>query len=251
MHDLKLRSEARRLRRSGRTLAFIAAELKVAPATVQRWVTRSFPTDDRPPAPCVLCDGLALDSPTAASYAYLLGQYLGDGHLVTSARVPVLRIYACDDYPAIIDEIADAVLRVRGSKPAQMRKANSERLCKIQSYWKHWPCLLPQHGPGRKHERPIVLTGWQQAIVDEHPWPLIRGLIHSDGCRSINRVTVHGVRYEYPRYFFANESADILAIMGAALDRVGVAWRFNRPNSLSIAKRAAVAVLDEHVGPKR
>ena len=188
---------------------------------------------------------------TAARYAYLLGQYLGDGHLVTSARVPVLRIYACTDYPTITDEIADAVLLVRGTAPARMRTAKSDRLCKIQSYWNHWPCLLPQHGPGRKHERPIVLAGWQQAIVDAHPWPLIRGLIHSDGCRAVNRVTVRGVRYEYPRYFFANESTDILAIMGAALDRVGVAWRFNRPNSLSIAKRAAVAALDEHVGPKR
>jgi len=118
-------------------------------------------------------------------------------------------------------------------------------------YWKHWPCLFPQHGPGRKHERPIVLTTWQQEIVDAHPWPLIRGLIQSDGCRAINRVTVRGVRYEYPRYFFANESAGILAIMGDALDRVGVAWRHNRPNSISIAKRAAVAALDEHVGPKR
>ena len=64
-------------------------------------------------------------------------------------------------------------------------------------------------------------------------------------------MTVRGVGYAYPRYFFANESPDILAIMGAALDRVGVAWRFNRPNSISIAKRAAVAAMDEHVGPKR
>jgi hypothetical protein len=132
-----------------------------------------------------------------------------------------------------------------------MRSANSDRVCKIQSYWNHWPCLFPQHGPGMKHQRPIVLAGWQQEIVARHPWPLIRGLIHSDGCRATNRVTVHGVRYAYPRYFFSNESADILRIMGAALDRVGVAWRFNRPNSISVARRAAVAALDEHVGPKR
>jgi hypothetical protein len=38
--------------------------------------------------------------------------------------------------------------------------------------------------------------------------------------------------------------------MGWALDQVGVEWRYNRPNSISIARRAAVAVLDEHVGPK-
>ena len=59
------------------------------------------------------------------------------------------------------------------------------------------------------------------------------------------------MRYAYPRYFFSNESRDILAIMGNALDRVGVAWRYNRPNSISIARRAAVAAMDQHVGPKR
>jgi hypothetical protein len=52
-------------------------------------------------------------------------------------------------------------------------------------------------------------------------------------------------------YFFANESADILTIMGTALDRVGVAWRLNRPNSISVARRDAVALMDQHVGPKR
>jgi hypothetical protein len=39
--------------------------------------------------------------------------------------------------------------------------------------------------------------------------------------------------------------------MGAALDRVGVAWRFNRPNSISIARRPAVALMDAPIGPKR
>ena len=23
----------------------------------------------------------------------------------------------------------------------------------VRSSWMHWPCLLPQHGPGKKHER--------------------------------------------------------------------------------------------------
>ena len=46
---------------------------------------------------------------------------------------------------------------------------------------------FPQHGPGRKHKRPIVLEAWQQAIVEAHPWQFLRGLLHSDGCRTINR----------------------------------------------------------------
>jgi hypothetical protein len=35
-----------------------------------------------------------------------------------------------------------------------------------------------------------------------------------------------------------------------ALDRVGVAYRYNRPNSISVARRDAVAAMDANVGPK-
>jgi len=56
--------------------------------------------------------------------------------------------------------------------------------------------------------------------------------------------------YEYPRYLFVNMSADILRLCGQALDRLGVAWRFSKPNTISVAKREAVARLDEFVGPK-
>src|SRR5690348_16873886 len=79
----------------------------------------------------------------------------------TPSRVPVLRIYGTADHPAVADEVRAAIEVVRGTAPATMRLANTTRCHKIQSYWMHWPCLLPQHGPGRKHERPIVLTDRQ------------------------------------------------------------------------------------------
>jgi hypothetical protein len=34
------------------------------------------------------------------------------------------------------------------------------------------------------------------------------------------------------------------------LDLVGVQWRFNRRNSMSVARRESVALMDEHIGPK-
>jgi hypothetical protein len=81
-----------------------------------------------------------------------------------------------------------------------------------------------------------------------------RGLFHSDGCRAINRVRrplKDGDRwYEYPRYLFENHSADIHRLCGQALDRLGVAWRFSRPTTISVARHDAVARLDEFVGPK-
>jgi hypothetical protein len=88
-----------------------------------------------------------------------------------------------------------------------------------------------------KHTRRIVLEPWQQEIVEAHTGPFLRGLFHSDG-------------YTYPRYFFTNKSTDILDLCAAGLDRLGIAHRRPRPDTISVARRAAVAALDEHVGPK-
>jgi hypothetical protein len=124
----------------------------------------------------------------------------------------------------------------------------------VKSASKHWPCLFPQHGPGRKHKRRIELEPWQETIVTEFPADFARGLFHSDGCRSVNRVRrkcSDGDRlYDYPRYFFSNESADILRLCTEALTRLGVSWRYSRRNAISVARREAVARLDEFVGPK-
>ena len=185
-----------------------------------------------------------------AAYAYVLGHYLGSGHLETAARIPVLRISTRPDYPAVAAEIRRALAEVLIRNPRWSR-SDERPACRPPVDWEHWPCLLPQHGPGRNHERPIVLEPWQHDVVRAHPWPLIRGLIHSDGCRAINRVLVGGASYRYPRYFFSNKSSDILCVMAGALDHVGVAWRYNRPDSISIARREAVAAMDAHVGPKR
>jgi hypothetical protein len=39
-------------------------------------------------------------------------------------------------------------------------------------------------------------------------------------------------------------------LCGQALDRLEVEWRFARRNMISVAKKGAVARLDEFVGPK-
>ena len=99
----------------------------------------------------------------------------------------------------------------------------------------------------KKHQRRIELAPWQQELIDRDPRPLLRGLLHSDGCRVLNWV--NGTLY--PRYHFSNVSADIRGIFGRACDQLGIEWRPNNPWSLSVARRGSVALLDEFVGPKR
>ncbi len=124
----------------------------------------------------------------------------------------------------------------------------------VTTLWKHWPCLFPQHGPGMKHTRTIVLEPWQRELDEADPRPLVRGLIHSDGWRGTNwtRRTVGGTtkKYLYPRYQFSNRSDDIRGIFTAALDLLGIAWRQSNPWTISVARREAGAALDTFVGPK-
>ncbi|MGH9276638.1 MAG: hypothetical protein ACRD12_00795 [Acidimicrobiales bacterium] len=121
----------------------------------------------------------------------------------------------------------------------------------VASYWKHWPCLFPQHGPGPKHKRPIILAPWQRRVaLETYPELLVRGLIHSDGCRVINNVKVRGKRYAYSRYHFTNHSYDIHSIFAEACAAVGVTCRFNNRWSQSIARREYVRRMDKIVGPK-
>jgi hypothetical protein len=66
--------------------------------------------------------------------------------------------------------------------PNKVGRVGKVGCTEVTAYSKHWPCLS-QHGPGRKHERRIELTSWQQELIDLDPRPLARGLLHSDACR--------------------------------------------------------------------
>jgi hypothetical protein len=92
-------------------------------------------------------------------------------------------------------------------------------------YWNHWPCLFPQHGPGRKHDRRIQLEAWQEAIVERNREPLVKGLIESDGCRVV--ANDRGLRSV--RYHFSNRSEDIKQLYCESLDALGIRW--TRPSA--------------------
>jgi hypothetical protein len=229
----------------------IARETGIPRRTIRDWRSGRIPDFDRvrtrrsPYAQsCRICGGDPSNLPQGA-YTYLLGLYLGDGFISTHHRqVFRLRIVCANAYPGLIQRCESAMAEVLPNKVSRTPKIGCTE---VASYSKHWPCLFPQHGPGKKHERKIELTPWQQELVDLDPRPLVRGLLHSDGCRVLNWV--NGT--PYPRYHFTNVSADIRGIFGRACDQLGVDWRPNNRWSLSVARRGSVALLDEFVGPKR
>ena len=104
-------------------------------------------------------------------YTYLLGIYLGDGCISTIAR----RGFTCCGssktcgiriYRRLGRERSDGHAKELGNVQYYVGGGNCSS---IISSSKAWPCLLPQHGAGRKHLRPIHLTDWQQELVDRDP----------------------------------------------------------------------------------
>jgi hypothetical protein len=227
----------------------------VAVKTIRRWrrlyQRRGLQRGQRhTTARCPRCTGAMLHE---AAYAELLGWYLGDGYISAGRRsVWNLHVYNDARYVELNAHIADLMRQVKpGGRPHIRHRPG----CIVSTVsWKHMLCLFPQHGPGRKHERPIVLAEWQRAIVERCPGDFLRGLFHSDGSRTRNWATrmVAGKkkRYDYPRWEFVNRSDDILDLCTWALDLCDIAWRRPRIDAIAVSRRDEVRRLDELIGLK-
>jgi hypothetical protein len=182
-----------------------------------------------------------------AAYSYLLGMYLGDDYIARHDRgVWRLRIVSDSQYPGIIEECCHAMEALMPGQRAY-RLPRRSRCVEISMYSKHWPCLFPQHGPGRKHKRPIRLEPWQEVLVERDTESFLRGLMHSDGCRVIaNDRGVKSVRYH-----FSNRSEDIKRLFCTSLDGLGITWTRPCDRQIAIYRKDAVARLDRFIGPKR
>lgn len=253
VHPPVVRQRARALVESGLSLRRAGLELGVARDTLRRWRADGWAGGET--AVCFRCQVEPSSPPHEAAYAHLLGLYLGDGCISSAARTYSLRIACADAYPRLIDECAASLRCVRAGRVWRVRAPGCTH---VASTWNHWPCVFPQHGPGPKHLRTIQLADWQQEVVERHRGPFLRGLLHSDGCRSQNWATrsVDGElrRYTgYARYVFTNTSPDIRRLCCESLDAVGV--RHTHPRGpqgkdISVARKADVALLDTFVGRK-
>jgi hypothetical protein len=148
------------------------------------WEWRHGTRQKRQPTDSVCADEHSFAALPAAPYAYLLGMYLGDGCISRHLRTCHLRITCDTNYPAIMTRCTEAIDALMPNQQAAIAKRPG-RCADVSHYSKHWPCLFPQHGPGRKHHRKIALEPWQEALVYDAAEEFVLGLIHSDGCRVV------------------------------------------------------------------
>ena len=163
--------EVFRLHAEGLTTAAIVRATGISRSHVKRLVTRGedsvFRSPFRARGPC--CGGEACELVANVSpepYAYLLGQYLGDGHVVrTAPHVPVggVLLRRVSQHHRGVRERN----RQRSSRTILLAYRHRTGVVAVGCYSKHLPCLFPQHGPGLKHTRPIILAPWQEFIAVE------------------------------------------------------------------------------------
>jgi len=265
MHSRVVVETALRLRdEHGLGARRVARQLGLLLATVRDWHAGRLPHSYLPhdsngrrmgPHACHRCGGNKHDfDELGGDYVHLLGLYLGDGSIAKHRRqVYRLRITLDVRYSGIVEE-CEASMRAVVPKNRVGRQLRDCNCYDVYAYSKGWPCLFPQHGRGKKHERPIFLSEWQRKLAIRWPQQMLRGLIQSDGCRSYS--TGRG-GWTQPRYVFSNVSTDITSIFCSACDCLGLRWTASFPTnesaavSIYVSRKADVARLDEFVGPKR
>lgn len=182
------------------------------------------------------------DSHRCHHYSYLLGLYLGDGHISKEPRCFKIRIFLDSKYPKIINNCRESLSCVFPRNKVGLVKFKNH--VAIQLYSKNLVGFFPQHGPGKKHERKIKLEKWQKEIINNNPQAFLAGLIHSDGCYDKNFVK--GKSYE--RYSFRNKSIDIMNIFKKTCELCGVKVKINHYKEISVAsisKRKDVKKMEE------
>lgn len=86
------------------------------------------------------------------------------------------------------------------------------------------------------------------------PEQFLRGLIHSDGCRSMNRIVNRRRRgtyqYSYPRYTFSQKSDQIRKMFTDTCDAMGIHWTTANARNIAVSRKTDVEFLDTFIGPK-
>src|SRR3954447_11720916 len=255
MHPPKIRAEALALVEQGLNDCEISRRLGVPRSTVRDWRCPTYiPRHGTPrfPETCPRC-WLAAKPMTisAEDYAELLGFYLGDGCISDLPRTQRLRIALDLKYPGIIRSAHGLLRRCFPENQVDVVRFDEGGCVHVSVYSSHLACVFPQHGPGRKHERPIQLEPWQSQALETEPWAFIRACIWTDRCSFINCTGP----YEYLSYDFTNYSKDIIDLFTAACESVGIAdyrvTSYRRAWKVRINRRPSVALMLGHVGVKR
>jgi hypothetical protein len=258
MHPPEVREQALRLTAAALNDCEISRRMGIPRATIRDWRRPSYvPRTSAPPREtCPRCWRAAKPiSFTPDDYAELLGLYLGDGCISPGPRTDRLRISLDSKYPDIIRDARQLLERSFPNNSVDVVPFHDGACVNVSVYSSHLVCLFPQHGPGMKHKRRILLEGWQQEHVNRAPWAFLRGCIRSDGCvfhQPHGRSPAEALRISQLRV--QQHSEDIARLFADTAASLGLRPRINCDRNgrwdVRINRRESVARMLENVGRK-
>ena len=153
-------------------------------------------------------------------YSYILGMYFGGGNVNQTPKTYVLRAYLHTKYKNAIKYTKNAfdVLFENRTRLVDRSQSSKTNRVEIMTSSKNLPIMFPQHGFGKKKDREIKLTDWQEEIIDAKM--LVKGLIVSNGTIFRNEET-NSINIK-----FYNRSSDIADIFEKYISKLN--FKYNR-----------------------
>lgn len=248
MHKPEIIKKAIELYENGQNKCEISRELGISRSTIRGWLNNRGPVlelvyrGDLKSLPSGVPVRIRAGLPPIESpkhYAYILGVYLGDGHISKQARTYRLRIFQDARYKNLIERYKLYLSKIFPKNKVSISKWHVENCKVIMVHNNEIPLLFPQHGSGRKHSRDIFLEDWQKKIVSKYPNEFISGLIDSDGCRFVVKKT-GDIRYQ-----FTNKSEDIKQIFKWACGLIGVECNLRKGyKNVTVQKQSSVKIME-------
>lgn len=163
-------------------------------------------------------DKLETDQLFRDNYSYILGMYLGDGHIIQlkNKRAYRLSLFNNAFQDRVIELCSTSLSYILPSNKVTVYKVPTCNLVKVYVHNKMLPTILPQHDFGKKHDRSVKLLDWQLKYLNTSK--MLAGLFHSDG----TFYTYKG----YYFYSFTNCSLDILDICKMCLEDKNIKYTF-------------------------
>lgn len=152
-------------------------------------------------------------------YNYLLGLYLGDGHIIKTPRSYSLKIYNNSEQDLVIHNTNIALKTIFPHNIIGNYKQPRAKVVECGVFNNNLPIIFPQHSFGKKHDRDVSLVDWQEINIDYKFLGL--GLFHSDGSFYENGNS-------YWMYNFTNCSIDIQKIYMKCLDKLNIRYTHSK-----------------------
>lgn len=230
--------ECIKLLNEGMKISEIAKVTGINRSSISNWKQRQGRVGRKEPT-ISICDNRI--------YSFLLGMYLGDGHIFQLERTQRFTITNDKKYETLNNLIIECGKILFESNPYVFDRESRNRGKSLDIIFHKTTMSLffPQHGRGKKHSRDIKLEQWQLDIIDHVQ--LLKGLMFSDGSSYVDNQS------NILKYNFSNKSDDIHSICRRCLDILNIEYHIQikkNANYTMIHKKSESDKLFELIGTK-